>query len=215
MPYDSLMSLKIPNEHSVVLKSILGDRDRLAAVALVLDQMSPTLQLAHFSSELQRIWPNDSINATDAAGAFVSMCLTQALAKHPQEFIRDVIAAVSVDESPALIEDLGRILEHPNLVVLSRGSELWTDHPRTLVRAQIISDIRPIFSTSADEMVSCLIIHQLKLTCMEDDRMVELFVALDHKDLIEIRDRVQRALQKEETIRRSTALPSVLPQASQ
>lgn len=93
------------------------------------------------------------------------------------------------------------------LGVSARGMQVLQEHERTLCTARILTDARPVFRPDVTQDPAAMVLtHTLRLdyhTRRTDSHEVESFyVALDASDLRDLRHLIDRALAKEETVRR-------------
>jgi len=95
-----------------------------------------------------------------------------------------------------LLESCGSIkTTFKALALLQEYSHLFNE-------AHIVTDIRAVFDDGKEnEIDMALMVHQLKIEYSERDKKKEFFVVLDRSDLIKLRDQVERAINKETTIK--------------
>jgi hypothetical protein len=67
--------------------------------------------------------------------------------------------------------------------------------------ARILTDLRPVFGPDLREPKAEVLIHNLRITYREGGSSNEFFVGLDSNDLRMLRDVVERALEKESSLR--------------
>lgn len=88
-----------------------------------------------------------------------------------------------------------------NLKTTFKALSLVRDNGNIYHEARVISDIRLIFN---DDLLlkdrSAMIIHQLKLSYYNEDIEKETYISLDKKDLNQLKDQIDRALEKEKAI---------------
>jgi hypothetical protein len=84
---------------------------------------------------------------------------------------------------------------------MSKAIRLQRDCERLYCGARIISDIRPVFGDSVEELpVSAVITHTLKLGYDEMREHKEFFIVLDEADLDALQDVLERAKVKGDTL---------------
>jgi hypothetical protein len=122
----------------------------------------------------------------------------------------DIAASVREFESstgPAFEGRLTSLLALPVLNVASvKAKELRAEGERIYCDAKILTDVRPVFGDGDDTSVTAsIIVHTLKLgfhvsgPSAESHR--ELFVSLDSKDIVELKKVLERAEDKEKSLR--------------
>jgi|SRR5271157_3695821 len=85
----------------------------------------------------------------------------------------------------------------------AKAGPVQTDHERIFCGARILTDLRPIYHFDISEKPSAAtIVHMLKITHRDYyDRKHDLFFALDSNDLAILKQIVERAVEKEKTLR--------------
>lgn len=120
-------------------------------------------------------------------------------------------AKLEIDD--AALERTSRFLKRvltldETLGVVSKALSLLRDRERVFSEARIVTDYRPIFRKSLEQLPSAAVItHTLRITFNEDGSSVSLFVGMDGEDLEALKECVERAMQKQATLAR--AFPSV------
>jgi hypothetical protein len=85
----------------------------------------------------------------------------------------------------------------------AKAGSVLTHHERIFAGARIMTDIRPIFHLNvSDRPDAAMIVHMLRIT-QRDNRgeRADLFFALDSNDIALMKDLLDRALKKENTIK--------------
>jgi len=86
----------------------------------------------------------------------------------------------------------------------AKAGHVLTQHERVFSSAQILTDIRSIFHQDvAEKPEAALIIHMLRLT--QRDRyghLTDQYFALDSNDIRKIKTTIDRAMKKEETLKK-------------
>lgn len=85
----------------------------------------------------------------------------------------------------------------------AKAGPVQTDHERIFCGARILTDLRPIYHFDVSEKPSAAtIVHMLKITHRDRfDKEHDLFFALDSNDLAALKRVVERATEKEKTLR--------------
>lgn len=85
-----------------------------------------------------------------------------------------------------------------------KAYQLYSDNVHTYRDSRVLTDIRLLFNDDVESIPTCgLILHQLKIEYIEDDEVKSFFVSLDIDDLLTLSENLQRALRKEESIKRN------------
>lgn len=85
----------------------------------------------------------------------------------------------------------------------AKAGPVQTDHDHIFAGARILTDLRPIYHLNVGEAPSAAtVIHMLKITHRDCfDRKFDSFFALDSNDLEAMKRLIERAQEKEETLR--------------
>lgn len=132
--------------------------------------------------------------------------------KSTSEFIGDVINSLThgSEDEESLSDEQVKPLESrlANLLGLNaidlsaKALSVLLEQQRIFQAARILTDIRPVFNHDASELpTSVVLIHNLKIEYLEDGEAKEFFVAMDRKDLHKLQDVLERANQKEVSIK--------------
>lgn len=126
---------------------------------------------------------------------------------NPNELIDDLVRSYqeegSQNDSEAnLREKLGTILGiKGGLKQTIKAYGLATEADKIYLEGRIISDIRLVFDTDINtDTRGAVLVHQLKLTYDTNDETKQIFLLIDNKDLIDLRETIDRALAKERLI---------------
>lgn len=109
------------------------------------------------------------------------------------------------EEGQQLKRNLLILLENgDNLRKTYKAYQLYSDNIRIYRDSRVLTDIRLIFNDELDSNPkSGLILHQLKMEYLENEELKSFFVNLDSEDLVTLSENLQRALKKEESIKRN------------
>ena len=91
--------------------------------------------------------------------------------------------------------------------------ELRYDYTNLVKHARILSDIRPLFSSNADEIEASVVSFTLRIEYTSDDGDHEVSLALDASDVKRLEAACKRALVKAETARQfmeGSSVPTVI-----
>lgn len=154
------------------------------------------------------------IDFSDILGMLVSMHGTRQMSEVEPEI---VVAALQfgIDHTDALKEIPAKARESvksriselmnassPALVNMARVWDVANDHERSYSTSRILTDLRPVFFDDPHKSpLGLVVMHSLKLSYQEDFNAHEFFLTLDSDELEELSDVVQRARDKENTLK--------------
>lgn len=108
------------------------------------------------------------------------------------------------DERKALAERLSQLLSIKPLRLTWKALDVLTQNERTFMEARILTDMRPIFGDDVSDPPDIVVIlHTLKIRYRTGRRTEDLFLALDNNDIKELREVLDRAEMKAETLKSS------------
>lgn len=101
---------------------------------------------------------------------------------------RFLMSALSLDDTVGVASKTGRVM---------------TEHERIFLDARVITDIRPIFHlTLSEKPTAAVLVHMLRMTARDAyNTRTDQFFALDANDIRLLKDLVDRAIKKEETLK--------------
>lgn len=84
-----------------------------------------------------------------------------------------------------------------------KAIDLLGENDKTFRESRIVSDIRLIFNNDVhSEERNAVIIHKLRVEYLQSGKIEEQYFSLDNKDLIKLKEKIDRALEKERVIRK-------------
>ncbi|MFC4231249.1 hypothetical protein ACFOW1_05065 [Parasediminibacterium paludis] len=92
------------------------------------------------------------------------------------------------------------LLENKQIYYASKASELSSESGNVYLRSKILSEIRPVFDINVSNPVKAgMILHNLHIhyKAREEGPHEDIFLTLDSKDLIELKEAISRAENKE------------------
>lgn len=102
------------------------------------------------------------------------------------------------EQRSVLVERLRTFLSVPTLVLVEKALGVLGDNERDFAEARILTDARPIFaSETIDRPSAVVILHSLRIRYYQDGRLKDFYVALDTRDLSQLKDVVERAITKQ------------------
>lgn len=84
-----------------------------------------------------------------------------------------------------------------SLAILAKGNGVVNDHQHLFYDSRILTDLRPIFKPSAEQVPDALVIvHHLKIAYVDGKDQKEFFVAMDESDLHKLQKNLEKAIAK-------------------
>lgn len=214
------MSLHIPPEHIAIIKRWLDLPDEeLAKFSAALRQAGPRFNAAELAKCLI---PQPSISPDLVYGivqVLISVYRTGEPEKPFERFLdRDVKPALErmltfsegkeAEQWTQLRAFLLDALSLERVIgTTAKAGVILTEHERIFESAKIMSDFRPIFHADCSEKPDAgVVVHMLKITHRDKfDRKFDAYYALDSNDLEKMKRTLERASQKEKTLRETMA----------
>lgn len=164
-------SSKLPNHTTRRIANILG------GLYLAIDQLKPTEDLGSFLDE--NVFPS-----LKRDGAFSTENESDQWRKLKTFFVSALLLERSVGNS-------------------AKAGPVLTEHEHIFDQVRIMTDIRPIFHHNvSDKPSAALIVQMLKITQRDTHgNRCDSYFALDSNDIAKMRDALERAAQKEATLR--------------
>jgi len=97
-----------------------------------------------------------------------------------------------------------RLLQYESVGITVKAIGVVTEQAHTYCGydSRLVSDIRPIFyGDTAGQVKAAVIVHTLKIAYHTSDDVEEFFVALDSRDIRNLRKLLDRAEEKEQSLR--------------
>jgi len=144
---------------------------------------------------------------TDILGALLSLYSARSLNEIDiPEFVDDLGRAMASAKSsgPTDVDLFKRrfavLLDIPSLAISAKAFSIQREQQRIFISARSFSDVRPVFSEDGEHPIAAIVLHQLKLSYVEDDARKELFVTLDDEDLSKLQKILTRAQTKSKAL---------------
>lgn len=126
-----------------------------------------------------------------------------------EQFVSDVCEGLSEhgdlnpDQEPRFRDRLARILEIDTLNVAAKALALYSEYEHLFCTARIFTDARPIYGTDPSAPPAAMIItHTLKIDYHGvGGRIHEIYIGMGSNDINQIRDVLDRAEKKAESLR--------------
>jgi hypothetical protein len=191
---EALASLS--NETAQALIEALRDETRLLTTDRMAEQVRETV-------------PDLSEAADDILEALISLTtLLPEEGEGADELARDVAHSRDLDlddeARDRLIDRLPPMLGIESLALAARASDIVTEYDRVFHDARVLTDLRPVFGADpAEGPKAGTLIATLKIDYHPPQGGIESeFYALEHADLLRLRDAVDRALAKHTSMRK-------------
>lgn len=210
-----MAKIQIPKTIEMGLAELfnLSDEVRLQLIS-EMGKLEPTLKpkilVTIIKAKLSAITAHDIESAinTIASLSFARMSLEKSVS----EFSADIVEALEEGEHKpqglnernrdSFIVHLAKLLDMPAIRISSKSDELLHQHEHALSKVRIITDIRPVFGgESMNFPEAAVLIHMLKITYIQEDSLKDFFVAMDSNDIKLLRDALDRAEKKAESLK--------------
>ena len=201
-------------------------REVLAGVKVIANLDDGTLSkiIQMFRSEAASLYPSviartlaakiqelSEANAQAVIDCIIALELARASTSIPiAQLVSDVVASAKSeipDESKQnrLTAWLQDALGIEPLMISAKGISVMQDNERTFFNARVITDIRPVYKEGLSETPkeppsAAVIVHTLKIGFRESGHYNEFFVALDSEDLVKLKQALERAEAKTDTL---------------
>jgi hypothetical protein len=212
------MLLMIPKRHKPALEKLVGlPPSTIKALVEGLRQATPAASLYGFTEEVLRRAKVD-LSFEEVYEILVMLTSLYRVRTNEgweiEDFVPDLIAAARAEgivrsdngSSEQLRESLTSIFESDtSLGVTAKALDLLAEHERTLCpgNCRILTDLRSVFANDVTQRpMAAVVQHMLKLGYHESDDLKEFYVALDSDDLRILRDLLDRAIAKEEGLKK-------------
>jgi hypothetical protein len=108
---------------------------------------------------------------------------------------------------------LKSLLSSDSIVTYAKASVLLADYSNLFHGARIVTDIRPVFGAEdGRDPLGGIVTHTLRIDFFHEGDMQSFYVALDAADLNSLSKVLDRAKEKDVSVRRSILEPSRMPQ---
>jgi hypothetical protein len=212
-------SLKIPDEHKIALVNLARmPATQFTAMIQTLQEIEPTTSRSKVARQVSKQTGLPIKDASSVLAIIASLYISRerlGLSK-AEDLSLAVVGTVTQDqigdvksgsnEAAELESRLNQLLSLEDaLGPLARARDLLYTYPTLLRFSRILTDIRPVFSSAGEpQTLASVIAHTLVLETWEGgtNREHHLFVSLDSSDLRRLQQIVQRAIAKDDALRR-------------
>jgi hypothetical protein len=207
--------LRIPPSHRSALVRILNLEDReISELASALEGAPPAPSPSDLVAALPlQMASGDEDDLKNMVGAILSLYAVRAsLEASVPRLVGDIIAAMERSGLPDLTltppqqdemrRRLEKLLSVPGLDRSVKAFEVAHEYDHNFCSARILSDIRPIFGPDpAARPEQAAIIHALRVTYHQDDRLRDFYVSMTDRDLDVLAGLIDRAREKAKALR--------------
>ncbi|MGD1087413.1 MAG: hypothetical protein ABR955_01625 [Verrucomicrobiota bacterium] len=221
-----MASLTIPDEDLPVLKAISElDDPQFNSLISAFGETNPTLRRRQFIGNVkEKVKTIETDELSEICRViFILYAMKERAELSAKDLANDVgesiLESVSKDfefstgKKEILISRLQKLLGfEKTMAVTSKAFDVMTEHKHTFCRARVLSDIRPVFTSTADSASGAMIIHNLQIGFHDGGtgKHKEFYVALDTDDIKSLKEVIARAEKKTkalESILKSSSVP--------
>ena len=100
------------------------------------------------------------------------------------------------NERESFLKKMQVLLSVSGITILAKAQALQRDHEHIFHDAKILTDLRPVFRSSEEEPQDMIVEYTLKIVYHDGPIHKELYMALDAKDIADLRSTLDRAERK-------------------
>lgn len=187
-----------------------AEQELLAAIAQSPPSVSASRMISRVATAV-RLTSKESvgkiINALFALHQFRSVS-----GSGPDAFVADVVNSIPQfrkappDQQTKILDRLKRAFLAQSLITAEKAYRLQRQHSSVFVSANAVTDIRPVFASEPDRpLLGAILIHTLKITCIEGGEFTDKFFALDDSDIATLQEVLARVEAKTKNLRSELA----------
>jgi hypothetical protein len=211
-----MATLRIPPRARTTLVSLANfSEPEMAALKRELKDAEPTLSLTKLARRIAPAIKHTEDETLGLLAALGSLYVARiGKGETLENFSLELIEALNLKESGTEEKPLSdeQMLKFRNdikellslddsLGVTAGATSIMVELEHVWQSARILTDLRPVFGPDLGEPKADVLIHNLRIAYREGVRTNEFFVGLDSNDLRMLKDVVERALQKESSLR--------------
>lgn len=211
-----MAEITIPEPYESGLAIILAltddSTDELAsALQSIPTKLFPYTLAQEIAHNVQSIPPDDLSEVVETLQSlYLNKLNYEVPASMMAEDISEAVAQDLISEEVELSDEdrekfkdrLTKLLSIESLEIVAKGLRILRNNQNIFHEARIITEIRPVFGSNVDEPPpAAVIMHMLSLTCHGTDGHKEFFIALDTDDLAVVREVIDRAESKAESLK--------------
>jgi hypothetical protein len=198
------MELKIPSDDFESLIELLNLSDsEFDSIVKDIEKISVDSDFKSIETKLQDITSNYKV----ILGLYFTFCKfdmhENKFAMQLSNYYKQMTDDDSVDSK--LVNRIQDLFKKDNPIRIAiKSKTLFTEVANIYNDSRILSDIRPVFSSKEENsLIGKVILNNLKINYRTDNDYKEFFVTLNVEDLLELRDVIDRAIQKTEILKSS------------
>lgn len=206
-----IVKFRMPKRHLETLKEfILLSKEQQENHLRLMDSISPEFSKKEIK-DIANLSDDEFEKFLEYLRFFVSIYINFYRFKKPlNDFINEVIkdSAKKHDIELELIEEVRVLLEKvikmdKNIGIFSKNINLSAENPNLFFEARIITDIRHLFYNDIEIFPNyTLIQHLLRISYVKNESIKEMFFNLNFDQLMELKRLIDRAITKENTIKK-------------
>lgn len=207
-------AISLPPEQQEALITLLGlGRDKQE---LLLGQISESVLVLNPNKLLDQLVERVEVGEDDLEKIlsllFGLYVLMDGFNESPEVVAGDLIKAMRGDEQLNEVTETefadfegyvtNLLSAHSTFGVSAKAARIITQHEHVFLRSEIYIDIRAVFGTrgSGLDPRAVVLVHMLKIEHREERRFKSAFFALDHNDLLQLQETVERAIKKHDAL---------------
>jgi hypothetical protein len=210
------MALTVPPQQIPHIKALLELSDEKTKIFLnVLSKAGPQFNVYDLATELSQALKSSDLPIVPILRVLASLYLTRPVTQPIDKFVDEAVfpalknaQAFSQENADAQWQKLrtllvGALSFERTLGTAAKAGDVLTQHERIFQAARVVTDLRPIFHVDVTERPdAAVIIHTLKITQRDHfGHRSDLYFALDHNDVVAMKEVIERALKKEQTLK--------------
>lgn len=210
------MALIVPAQQVPHIKWLLElPDDKIEGFLGVLSKAGPQFNVYDLAEEISKQLQSPKHAVVAALRVLGSLYLTRDFRQPIDTFVdKDVLSALKKAStfSPDKVDEQWKKLRRflisalkfeRTLGTAAKSGDVLTQHDRIFKGCRVMTDFRPIFHIDvAEKPDAAVIIHMLKITQRDNfGTHKDIYFALDHSDIVNMQNVLERALKKEQTIR--------------
>ncbi|MEE9378146.1 MAG: hypothetical protein V3V33_08930 [Candidatus Lokiarchaeia archaeon] len=206
-----IVKFRMPKDHLETLKEFISlSKEKKENYLQFIDSISPEFSKKEIK-EITNLSDEEFEKFLEYLRFFVSLYLNFYRFKKPLDaFMNEVIkdSANKHDIELESIEEIRDLIKKvikmdKNIGIFSKNIILSTDNPNIFFNARIITDIRNLFYNDIERFPNyALIQHLLRISYVKNKKIKEMFFNLNFDQLIELKKIIDRAITKENTIKK-------------
>lgn len=205
--------IKIPEEREDAFEKFINlSNDEIAQFLKALREAQPSMTVDGFTEKLSELTKTPYEYFEDIIIMFFELYAFHSTKDNSmEEVVSSLCHYARESKNPKLIpndsdwdklkDNLLAVLNQENALTISaKAIEIYSDFQKLFCNSKIYSDIRPVFTSNFKEKPKMIVLHNLKITYYENNKHKEIFIMLDSDDLKQLKNQIQRAEKKEDSL---------------